>query len=123
FHRGLEESSDARLFGHLPPVTDVTTAAFPKENVIFLACDAAYFGAFGAPMLRSLAERGPGEQVHVHIMDANDTDLASIRNFCTGLRALAIGITAEQTGQRAIGVQAAREYYHAIRFVRYHQIL
>jgi tetratricopeptide (TPR) repeat protein len=122
FYRKLESMSDADLVKGLPPLIEVLPATFREEPVAYLSCNYSYYAAFAVPMIRSLADKSPGAQLHVHIMDATDEQLAKAADFARGLP-LTVGISAECPGVDQQGVLAARAYYHAIRFIRYYQHL
>jgi Tfp pilus assembly protein PilF len=123
FYRMLESMSDAELTRGLPPVTELQSATFADEHVAFLSCNYAYFAAFAVPMIRSLAHVSPGAQLHVHIMDGSDAELAGALDLCRGLTTLKIALTAETTGLARTDKMAARCYYHAVRFIRYHDLI
>ncbi len=123
FHRDLAARDDDDLFGALPPVRDVLIPDFTAENIIYLACSSAYFDNFGVPMLRSLEERGPGEQVHLHLMEVGDNDIALIKAICARFEKLNIAVTIERPGFADQRSPEARGYYHAVRFIRYFQHL
>ncbi|TAL04805.1 MAG: tetratricopeptide repeat protein, partial [Rhodospirillaceae bacterium] len=96
FYRTLEGMTDDDLIRGLPPLQDVVTADFTDQPVAYLSCNYAYFAAFAAPMILSLADRNSGGQLHVHIMDATDDELKQAVVFCRELRALTIAISAER---------------------------
>ena len=118
FYLSLKSKRDDDLFHRLPPLMTVATPQFSDDGVIFLSCDVKYYLNFARPLLLSLNHVGLMNQVHLHIMDASDGELATARSFCSKLTNLTIGISAEISPARADGHQAARNYYHAIRFAR-----
>lgn len=123
FYQMLEQFTDADLVKGLPSVQDIITAEFSDRPVAYLSCNYMYFENFAAPMLRSLADIAPGEQAHVHIMDATEEQLAAATSFCKSLSSIAIALSVEQPGVDKKGIMVARSYYHAIRFIRYYQHL
>lgn len=123
FHRELAARNDIDLFGTLPPVSDVLMPDFTGENIVYLACSGGYFDSFGLPMLRSLEDRGPGEQVHLHLMEVSDDLIPLIKGICASFRNLTIGVTIERPGFADERSHEARGYYHAVRFIRYFQHL
>ena len=123
FYQMLEQFTDADLVKGLPPVQEVIAATFSDKPVAYLSCNFLYFENFAAPMLRSLAGIAPGEQVHVHIMDATEEQLTAATSFCNNLAGITIALSVEQPGADKQGMAAARSYYHAIRFIRYYQHL
>ena len=123
FFEQLEQMTDDDLIQGLPPLEDIMTASFTDSPVIYLSCNLTYFTAFALPMIRSLADKGPGNQVHVHIMDATGDELAEAKAACSSLSAITIAMSAEQPGVDQRGSKVARCYYHAIRFIRFYQHL
>ena len=73
-------------------------------------------------MLSSLADRSPGAQVHLHIMDATDLELAATAASLQMLP-LKIAVTGEQPWVNRTNSKTARCYYHAIRFIRFYHHL
>jgi Tfp pilus assembly protein PilF len=120
YYRKLETFADADLVKGLPPVIDALPVAYSSRDVAYLSCNFTYFAAFTVPMLRSIADVGPGSEVHIHLMDANETQLGEAVAFCRSLPGLTIGVTAERPNLEGKGTAVARAYYHAIRFVRYY---
>ncbi len=123
FYQMLEQFTEADLVKGLPPVQEIITAEFSDKPVAYLSCNYTYFENFAAPMLRSLADIAPGEQAHVHIMDATEEQLAAATAFCKSLKNIAVALSVEQPGVDKQGIMVARSYYHAIRFIRYYQHL
>lgn len=122
FYRTLETMDDSTLQHNLPPLLDFRTADFADVPVAYLSCDYSYFENFAMPMIRSLADKNRGAQLHLHIMDATDEELKKLGTFCdqTGLN---IAVSVEQPGIDKESNKAARAYYHAIRFIRFYQHL
>jgi Tfp pilus assembly protein PilF len=123
FYRRLEAMSDTDMIRSLPPVSELLSSTFADEHIAFLSCNYAYFAAFAVPMIRSLAHVSPGAQLHVHIMDGSDAELAGALDLCRSLTTLKIALTAETTGLAKTDKMAARCYYHAVRFIRYHDLI
>jgi hypothetical protein len=122
FYRSLEAMDDAALSRDLPRVTEFRTEDFAQAPIIYLACNYLYFENFAMPMIRSLADRSPDAQLHVHIMDASEDDLKKLGKFCDNTP-LKIAVTVEQPGIDKENNKAARAYYHAVRFIRFYQHL
>jgi hypothetical protein len=115
--------SDADILAKLPPLLDVMPAVFNDDPVIYLSCNYSYFVSFAMPMISSLADKGPGAQLHMHIMDAADEQLRQATAFFRGLPSLTIALSAERPDVENQGLHVARAYYHAVRFIRYYQHL
>jgi len=118
FYAALEAMSDADLRRNVPPVTELAPAVFTKPDVIYLSCNYSYFVDFARTMLLSIDAKAAGAQVHLHIMDGEDADWVTAKDFCARLKNIQIALTAERPGVDKIGLMAARSYYHAIRFIR-----
>jgi tetratricopeptide (TPR) repeat protein len=123
FYRSLEKFSEEDLIKGLPPLLSVRHADFRGQPAIYLSCDGAYFDSFAIPLIRSMADKGDTVCVHAHIMDATSTQLDRARALGDELGNLALAVTAEAPGIGAQGIMAARCYFHAIRFIRYFQLL
>jgi tetratricopeptide (TPR) repeat protein len=122
FFHALARVPQADIAADLPPLLSVAAPDFADRPIAYLACDYTYFTRFAVPMIRSLADTAPGAQLHVHIMDAADGQLGDVAAFCRA-QPLTVAISAEQPGIDRKGSQAARAYYHAVRFIRYDQHL
>jgi len=121
FHDELAQQSDAALFGTLPQIVDVRPASQTERATVYLSCDTGYFFAFALPMVRSLADQAPGTPLHLHIMDADAVQGQSVHEACANLP-LTVSITQEEVPDSAKRSKAAaRNYFHAVRLVRYYQ--
>jgi hypothetical protein len=123
FYHALESESDEVLFAGLPPLINVRAPVFTGAHITYLSCNFRYFVDFAIPLLRSFADRTPGGQAHVHIMDATDEELRDIAAFCAGLSRVTVAVSAEKPGVDKKGGAPARSYYHSVRFVRFYQHL
>jgi len=123
FYKKLELFTEQDIVKTLPPLTSVIDVDFSDAPIAYLSCNFLYFEGFGAPMLRSLAAVAPGAQAHVHIMDATEKQLEGATHFCRSLPGIKVALSVEQPGVDKMGMQAARSYYHAIRFIRFYQHL
>jgi tetratricopeptide (TPR) repeat protein len=121
FYLSLEKRSDEDLFGSLPPVTEAVSANFEDKPIIFLSCDLNYYHKFAQALLLSINDIATVPQVHMHIMDAGPEHFAALRAFSKRLQRTKIAVTVENTGSLAKGIDAAKCYYHAIRFIRLYQ--
>ncbi len=123
FFDALRDITDADLLDGLPPVETVRNAAFTSDHVLYMACNASYFDAFAVPLLRSLADKAPGTQVHIHLMDSDTAHTTAADTFCGSLEGLAIALSVERPDLSGADIMTARAYYHAIRFIRfYHHV-
>jgi len=123
FFENLENCSEEDLLSGLPQVNTVRLMKSKPEHVLYLSCNAPYFGSFAIPMIRSLDDRGAAAAVHIHLMDTSDVDLNSANTFCDGLTNVTAAITSEQPGLTSAPMMESRCYYHAIRFIRFYQCL
>lgn len=126
FHAALRLPTDANAgeeFGSgLPTVTTVRPLVPDPAGVLFLSCDSVYIAGFGLPLLCSLQASSPATPVHLHIIDPAAQDLQRIAEFCDAL-GLRFALTSEAPELHAAPVQVARSYFHAVRFIRFHQFL
>jgi len=123
FFEHLENFVEDDLFSGLPKVDTVRLMKSKPEHVLYLSCNAPYFGSFAIPMIRSLNDRGADAAVHIHLMDTSDADLNAANLFCDGLTNVTAAITSEQPGLTRAPMIESRCYYHAIRFIRFYQCL
>ncbi|MBL8630564.1 MAG: tetratricopeptide repeat protein [Rhodospirillaceae bacterium] len=123
FYSRLEARSDQELFGHFPDVSDVLSPAFDDAPIIFLSCDYKYFDKFARTLLLSINAAAQKPQIHMHIMDAPEEGLEAAKAFAAKLGKTKIAITSEFPNMRERGMEAARHYYHAIRFIRLYQCM
>jgi tetratricopeptide (TPR) repeat protein len=123
FYRQLESQSDEAIIAGLPPVIDVTPATFTGTHITYLSCNFQYFADFAVPLLRSFADRTPGGQVHVHIMDGTDEQLRAVTAVCADLSGVTTAVSTERPGVDKQGPLVARAYYHSVRFIRFYQHL
>lgn len=121
FYRDLEKTTDKDLAAGLPEVTDIVMADFEDRPIIFLSCDFNYFRKFAQLLLLSIDRVAQRPQVHMHIMDTPPAAFNELKNFAAKLTRTRIAMTTEDTGMILRGIDAARCYYHAIRFIRMDQ--
>lgn len=122
FHEALRRHSDADLEAALPPVVTVRPRVPDPAGVLYLSCDSIYFTGFGLPLLCSLRANSPATPVHLHVIDPGPGEAQRIAAFCDAL-GLRFGLTTETPGLKAAPVQDARNYFHSIRFIRFHKHL
>lgn len=122
-YRRFEGMPEDDILRNLPPVQEVVAAKFTKKPIVFLSCNERYFTDFARPMLLSLDAHAAKAQVHLHLMDAAENEIATVRKFVDGLENTAVAISAENPGLVHQDLMAARGYYHAVRFIRFYQRL
>ncbi len=122
FYRGLDSRTDAEIWSAFPPAADVIARADLPETMIYVACDPKYFDLFVPRLLDSLVERGGTAGVHIHLLDGETEDWARIAGTLQGYRSMSVSMTAEGGARLRLGA-GARDYYHAARYVRFHQYL
>lgn len=120
YHAQLRAMPDQVLTENLPPCIDVTPPAPDPAGVLYLACDAVYLKAFALPMLCSLAEKSPRTPVHLHIFDLSEPEIAFLSAFCKTLSAMRFALSVESPQLVGKPIMEARNYYHAVRFIRFH---
>jgi hypothetical protein len=117
FHAGLEDKARAALGNGLPPVRAIVAAGESTDtNVIFMACDGAYFETYGWILARSFAANTRNAVLALHIFDVTDVEAEVMRRDLSAIRGLAFAMSIEWTGLK--GTAGARGYYHAVRFIR-----
>jgi hypothetical protein len=102
FHAKLDRED---LSAGLPRV-DFHNAAQGEGPVIYLACDQAYL-AFALPMIRSLYTVAPEARCHLHVFNPDRGAPAEFPQ---------LGLSSEQCPAHA-------GYYHAVRFIRLHELM
>lgn len=117
FYDALERRTNDEILARLPPMYALVPQTFAGGDIMYLSCSIDYFVYFARAMLLSIADAAPGAQVHVHVMDGQDSDWAAVREFCAPL-ALNIAISVERPGVAGSGFAQARLYYHAVRLIR-----
>jgi len=123
FYRLIESKSEQDLTLFLPALMDVHSVSFSDKPIIFLSCSYQYYLDFARIFLLSIDDVSDNGQVHLHIMDASDEELAEIKSFCGGFKNCTIAISAERPNMTQQGLMPARCYYHAVRFIRLLQYL
>lgn len=123
FFDTLQSVSDADLLDGLPPVETARSVSFADNDILYMACNSTYFDAFAKPLLRSLADKGPESQVHVHLMDSAPDHTATVTDFCDSLAPLRIAVSVERPDLSKADIVTARAYFHAIRFIRFYHHL
>ena len=101
----------------LPPVQ----GEFPKERTLFLGCSGDFLREFGVPLLRSMADHGPGSPVHIHVMYHSDKILREVMGLGMNLR---LSASYEDISPFVSAHPMERmQYYGAVRFIRFAEAL
>ena len=119
FYNQLDQIPDSDLSKNLAPVQNIITMNFKDKNIIYMACNSHYFDAFAKPLLISMNEQSPKGQVHAHIMDSSPKHTEEARRFCHGMANLEVALSIERPKLSLDSSIKPREYFHAIRFIRF----
>lgn len=123
FHAMLDAMRDEDIVGNLAPMHRLLSAAPRSGETIFIGSDRTYFERFTWPFARQLEERSLPLDLHVHILDGTEADWAEVRYRLAGLKSVGATLTAEASGAAARGLRYARNYYHAVRYIRLYETL
>ena len=124
FHETLPALAREALRQDLPPLAAIRPFEGRPRRFIFAAGDYRYFQKFGWPLISSFRAQQPGDiGLALHVMDMTaDEGVELAGKLETSLHDWSL--TTEWTGLRTPeSNQAAREYYHAIRFARFFELL
>ena len=122
FHAGLDAMTDANIVSGLAPVQRLLDGRAADEK-LFMASDHSYFATFTLPFLRQLEAMQIPVAVHVHLLDGGNSEWTEARGLLGALKHVAATLTAEASGASAQGRVYARNYYHAVRYVRFYEEL
>ncbi len=118
FHISLSAAAE-RGFAHFPPVRTSMESSASCERVVWVACDRRYFRLYGEKLLGSFAAQRGRAKLALHIMDAGDQE-AAIASRLRPYAAHIYRVTMEETARTG---EAARAYYHAVRYIRFYEFL
>lgn len=122
FYEALARESDDAIAAGLPQV-DYVYDEPGDDPLVYLGCDQTYCVEFAAPLIRSIAAFQPAAPVHLHVMNATAADvqatLESLRPCGVRLSISREDLPAADSADRTV----ARAYFHAVRFVRLHQLM
>ena len=122
FHAGLDAMSDQEITGGLVPMRRLLEA--PEAGTkVFMASDQSYFKGFTLAFLHQLEAAQIPLAVHVHLMDGAETEWEEIRDRLGALKCVQATLTAEASGATTQGRTYARNYFHAVRYVRFFEEL
>ena len=122
FFERLEKMSDEEIWSPLPPTFEVVARTTWPAAVIFVSCDPKYFELFMRKFLDSLVESGADVGVHVHLLDGTKEEWIHLAKSLRDYQQISVSMTAEGGMRQNFGA-AARNYYHAARYVRFYQYL
>jgi hypothetical protein len=123
FHATLPESA-ALAVAELPPVRQWKAMPETCRRFLFCACDGRYFDEYGRTLARSFARNADADTMLVfHLFDVSDAEAQAIAAELARILGEAFALSTETTGlQRPTRSQPACDYYHAVRFIRFHQM-
>ncbi|MBX7197906.1 MAG: tetratricopeptide repeat protein [Rhodospirillaceae bacterium] len=121
FHEPIEVRSDAEILAGLAPVQHVFRLGPHAPATLFLASDYGYFKRFTLPFVKALEAAGVRADVQIHLLDGDTGQWASAAADLTFARCVHLGLSAEASGALTEGIEKARVYYHAVRFIRLFQ--
>lgn len=123
FHAALPgKVHDAAM--KLPPVLVTRDVPMGTDRVVLTCCDYFYFQKFGWDLVESFAaHNGPGVCLALHIFDMMPDERVEVIRRLAAYPSLTWSLSGEWTGLRGGESLKARGYYHAIRFIRYWQLL
>lgn len=122
FYGRLESLTDEEIWSPFPPVVDVVAREALPAATIYVACDPRYFTLFVPGLLKSLIEHGSRAGVHIHLLDGEEGDWRRLAATLRDYAPMSLSMTAEGGAHRSLQA-GARDYYHAARYVRFHQYL
>jgi tetratricopeptide (TPR) repeat protein len=88
---------------------------------VFLSSDPIYFKRFTVQVLRALKSAVPRCHVHVHLSDGDEAAWLECADIAVAAFGPSLTVSAEKSDARARDGANAKNYYHAIRYVRFHQ--
>jgi len=118
FHAALDAMSDTEITDELAPVERLTAPAFHSGVSIFIGSDPSYFTRFSLPFIRELEVAGIPLGVHAHVLDGTPPMWAEMLRAVGDLASVRLTLTAEASGAGLRGASYARNYFHAVRYVR-----
>lgn len=118
FHAGLPAAAE-RGFDHMPPVLTLMERSQDCGRVVWIACDRRYFERYADKLLGSFIVRHGGAKLALHIMDMGDAGAAIVNR----LKPYAPYLHQVTTEESARTGDAARAYYHAVRYIRFYEFL
>jgi len=122
FYETLDSTSPAEVCQGLPPVVWISRPVNGLGHVYFLGADPVYMRDYGKAMVRSIGRNASGSQVHVHLMDATDEEVAHFTAWASNTLDPRISLSREMS-LSSDDAQNGAVYYHSMRYVRFFQLL
>lgn len=123
FHAGLADEAN-RSAARLPPVLAIREIPPDARQIVLTAADYPYFERFGWDFVDSFAKHnGPEIWLSLHIFDLTPEESAEVSRRLQAYPSLRWGLSTEWTGLRGGEGPRAKEYYHAVRYLRFWQLL
>ncbi|MGE3332193.1 MAG: hypothetical protein AB7I36_01010 [Rhodospirillaceae bacterium] len=123
FHAGLPDKVHQAAM-KLPPVLVTRDIPSGAARAILTCADYFYFQKFGWGLVESFAaHNGPAVCLALHIFDMLPEERAEVAQRLAAYPHLTWSLSGEWTGLRGGESAKARGYYHAVRFIRYWQLL
>ncbi len=123
FHAGLSDEAH-RSAARLPPVLVSRDLAPDARQIIFTAADHPYFERYGWDFVESFAKHnGPDVWLALHVFDMTAEVRTGMIRRLDAVQGLRWGLSTEWTGLRDGEGAPAKEYYHAVRYIRFWQLL
>ena len=123
FHQELDALSDDDILKDLPPVARIRSPALQAGETIFIASDPTYFTNFTLPFLRQVEAQEVPLDVQVHLLDGAAAEWDQVDQAVGALKTVRVTLTAEASGARQKGPRYARNYFHAVRYIRLFETL
>jgi len=122
-HDELGRHTDDIIASGLPPVEHILSQPYRGDTTLFLASDPKYFQHFTIPFLNALEDANIPLDAHVHIFDVSEVEKSTLQQALTKFRTVAIALSVENAAAKMRGLDYARIYYHAVRFIRFYEEL
>jgi len=123
FHAGLAGEA-YRSATRLPPVLVSRDLPPDARRIVFTAADHVYFERYGWDFVGSFVKHnGPDVALALHVFDMTVEERAAMTRRLQGFADLRWSLSTELTGLRGGEGDRAKEYYHAVRYVRFWQLL
>lgn len=122
FHAALSAYAQQSL-ARLPPVLVTRDTTANSERLVFTAADHLYFQRFGWGFVESFARHAHGAHLRLHIYDITPDEITAMCARLEEIPDLKWSLSSEWSGLRGGDTATAHGYYHAVRFIRFWQIL
>ncbi len=122
FFGRLERMTDEEIWSPFPPTYEIVARTTWPAAMIYVSCDPKYFELFMGKFLDSLVDAGSTAGVHFHLLDGTEADWIRLAKSVQRHEQISVSMTAEGGMRQNFGL-AARNYYHAARYVRFYHYL